>query len=105
MKKTMYSAFLPVKMKMTLYQGFLLPRSDYDTSVRILGVTYCNSALTEDYFVIHDRVVALLAVALKKLESKVKSATQKKCSEILHSTAEKLNFHLQHLKSLIQTDL
>ncbi|CAO2818231.1 unnamed protein product [Amaranthus hypochondriacus] len=51
------------------------------------------------------RVVSLLGLALENIKNKVMSLTNKKCSEILVSAAEKIQLQLLGVESQIQTDL
>lgn len=52
-----------------------------------------------------DRAVELLALELGKLQSKLKSMTSQKSSEILKSVAEEIHLQLQNVHSQIQTDM
>ncbi|XP_022633798.1 meiosis-specific protein ASY3 [Vigna radiata var. radiata] len=51
------------------------------------------------------RAVELLALELGKLQSKLKSMTSQKSSEILKSVAEEIHLQLQNVHSQIQTDM
>ncbi|KAL2325704.1 hypothetical protein Fmac_024762 [Flemingia macrophylla] len=51
------------------------------------------------------RAVELLALELGKLQSKIKSITSQKSSEILKSVAEEIHLQLQNVHSQIQTDM
>ncbi|XP_020225457.1 meiosis-specific protein ASY3 [Cajanus cajan] len=51
------------------------------------------------------RAVELLALELGKLQSKIKSMTNQKSSEILKSVAEEIHLQLQNVHSQIQTDM
>ncbi|KAB1224084.1 Transcription factor PIF3 [Morella rubra] len=58
-------------------------------------------------FMLHStkRAIKLFALGLQKLQSKMKSETTKKSSEILMSTADGIYLQLQNLESHIQTDV
>ncbi|RZB41502.1 Meiosis-specific protein ASY3, partial [Glycine soja] len=60
------------------------------------------SEQNQDGFV---RAVELLALELGKLQSKLKSMTSQKSSEILKSVAEEIHLQLQNVHSQIQTDM
>ncbi|RDX67746.1 Meiosis-specific protein ASY3, partial [Mucuna pruriens] len=60
------------------------------------------SEQNQDGFV---RAVELLALELGKIQSKLKSMTSQKSSEILKSVAEEIHLQLQNVHSQIQTDM
>ncbi|KAG5078771.1 hypothetical protein JHK86_002836 [Glycine max] len=60
------------------------------------------SEQNQDGFV---RAVELLALELGKLQSKLKSMTSQKSSEILKSVAEEIHLQLQNVHTQIQTDI
>ncbi|KAG4401508.1 hypothetical protein GLYMA_02G007100v4 [Glycine max] len=60
------------------------------------------SEQNQDGFV---RAVELLALELGKLQSKLKSMTSQKSSEILKSVAEEIHLQLQNVHTQIQTDM
>ncbi|KAF6172275.1 hypothetical protein GIB67_024897 [Kingdonia uniflora] len=51
------------------------------------------------------RAVAIFALALEKLKTKMELQTSKKSSEILASVAEKIQLQLQNVETQIQTDM
>ncbi|KAF8008229.1 hypothetical protein BT93_K2030 [Corymbia citriodora subsp. variegata] len=53
----------------------------------------------------HARDIGLLALALEKLKSKLKSVTRKKSAEILTSVTERIHVQLQTVESQIQSDM
>lgn len=49
--------------------------------------------------------MALIAMALDRVKTKMKSATSKKAAKILRSAAEAIHLQLQSAESQIKTDL
>lgn len=64
-----------------------------------------KSSKLQAYLYQEDSAIALIAMALDRVKTKMKSATSKKAAKILRSAAEGIHLQLQSAESQIKTDL